>query len=375
MTMPELRPALPLWAIAALALSVSSCSHSDAFTPADPSTDQPFSSSPPIRLTLNPLADLTPSWFPDGSAFIYAFGDGFSRLQNDQCLGIMAPTGGTRRDICNTGAFATDSTDTFSFPAVSAGGQLAYVRASKPITAQNDRFVALVYGPLDDPAHFATIRTIPFQGGSTFYTSIEDLTWLGESRLALLGTIDTSIQCADPPFCNLNLLIRSGRDILLADLTGGTAGIIAVPGTAWATSVARGGSDDEIFYTVAASSQVFRLTLSGGSATLAHDFLARGIARDVSVAGNRLAAVVGGAVTVYDDGAGNPIQQDGAGHLVIVDLVTGAEQELSAPFTLFRHPALAPDGSSVVAEALRVIVNGADTVAAGSPDLTQFPLR
>ena len=375
MTMPELRPALPLWAIATLALSVSACSHSDAFTPADPSTDQPFSSSPPIRLTLNPLADLTPSWFPDGSAFIYAFGDGFSQLQNDQCLGIMSPTGGSRRDICNTGVHSEDSTDTFAFPAVSAGGQLAYVRASKPITAQNERYAALVFGPLNDPAHFTTFRTFPFQSGPTLYTSTEDPTWLGESRLALLGTIDTSIQCADPPACLTNLLIRSGRDILLADLAGGAAAITTVPGTSWATSVARGGSDDEVFYTVAASSQVFRLTLSGGSPALVHDFLAGGIARDVSVAGSRLAAIVGGAVTVYDDGAGNPIQQGGAGHLVIVDLVTGAEQELSQPFTLFRHPALAPDGSSVVAEAYRVFVSGVDTVVAGSPDLTQFPLQ
>jgi hypothetical protein len=258
---------------------------------------------------------------------------------------------------------------------VSAGDQLAYVRASKPLRAQDDRYVALVYGPLNDPAHFATVRTFPFQSGSTFYTSAQSLTWLGETRLALLGTLDTSIQCADPPVCNINLLIRSGRDILLADLTGGTASISAVPGTSWATSVARGSSDDEIFYTVAGSSQVFRLSLSGGSPELAHDFLARGIARDVSVAGNRLAAVVGGAVTVYDDGAGDPIQQDGAGHLVIVDLVSGTEQELTPPLTLVRHPTLAPDGSSIVAEVYRAVFNGVDNVAVGSPDLVQFPLQ
>lgn len=375
MTMPELRPALPLWAIATLVLSVSSCSHSDTFTPADPSTDQPFATSPPIRLTLNPLADRTPSWFPDGSAFIYAFSDGFSQLQNDQCLGIMSPTGGTRRDICNTGAFADDSTDTFAFPAVSSGGQVAYVRGSKPISAQTDRFVALVYGPLNDPAHFVTVRTLPFQSGSTFYTSAEDLTWLGETRFALLGTLDTSIQCADPPQCSVNLLIRSGRNILLAYLTGDTPSVGAIPGTSWATSVARGSSDDEIFYTIAASSQVFRQRLSGGTAELVHDFLARGIARDVTVAGRRLAAVVGGSVTVYDDGAGNPIQQDAAGHLVLVDLDTGSEQELSAPLTLFRHPTLAPDGSSVVAEAYRAFANGADTVVVGPPDLMQFPIQ
>ena len=384
MMMPVLRPALPLSAIAALVLTVTSCSHSDAFTPADPATDQPFSSIPPVRLTYSPLADLTPAWLPDGSAIIYAFGDAVSRLQNDQCLGIMPPTGGSRRDICNLGPFASDSTDTFSSPAVSAGGQLAYVRGSKPLTAQDERYLALVSGPLSDPARFATARTFPFQADGAFYTTAEDLSWLGDTRLLVLGMTDTSILCADPPVCSFSVLVRSGRDILLADLVAGGAVLTPLPGTAWATSVARGGSDAEFYYTVAASSVVRRAALTGGASSVAHDFGAGGIARDVTVAGSRMAAVVGGFVTVYDDGAGNPIQQDVAGHLVLVDLGSGAEQELTAPLTLFRHPALAPDGSSVVAEAYPLHVTqfplpgggvGADTTVGGPADLMRFPLQ
>lgn len=384
MMMPVLRPALPLGAIAALVLSATSCSHSDAFTPADPATDQPFSSTPPVRLTYSPLADLTPSWLPDGSAFIYAFGDPVSRLQNDQCLGIMSPTGGTRRGICNLNPFASDSTDTFSSPAVSAGGQLAYVRGSKPLTAQDERYLALVYAPLSDPAQFVAARTFPFQGDGAFYTTAEDLSWLGETRLLLLGMTDTSIQCADPPACSFAVLVRSGRNILLADLADGGAVMTPVPGTTWASSVARGGSDAEIYYTVAASSAVLRAALPGGASSVAHDFGSGGIARDVTVAGSRMAAVVGGFVTVYDDGAGSPIQQDVAGHLFLVDLGTGTEQELTAPLTLFRHPALAPDGSSVVAEAYPLRVTqfplpgggvGADTTVSGPPDLMRIPLQ
>lgn len=384
MMMPVLRPALPLCAIAALVLSVTSCSHSDAFTPADPATTQPFSSTPPVRLTFNPLADLTPAWLPDGSAIIYAFGDAVSRLQNDQCLAIMAPTGGTRRNICNLDPFASDSTDTFSSPAVSANGELAYVRGSKPLTAQDERDLALVYGPLGDPARFATARTFPFQGDGAFYTTAEDLSWLGESRLLLLGMTDTSIQCADPPACSVSVLVRSGRDILLADLVAGGAVITPIPGTAWATSVARGGSDAEMYYTVAASSAVRRASLPAGAATVAHDFGTSGIARDVTVAGVRMAAVVGGLLKVYRDGSGDPVQDDVAGRLFLVDLATGDEQELVAPLTLFRRPALAPDGSSLVAEAYPIIITDirapgggiirVDTTVSAPPDLMRFAL-
>ena len=384
MTIPVLRRALPFCSLTALVLSAASCSHSDAFTPADPATDQPLSSTPPVRLTYNPLADVTPSWLPDGSAFIYAFGDAVSGLQHDQCLGIMAAAGGTRRDICNLSPFASDSTDTFTSPAVSAGGRLAYVRASKPTAALNDHSLALVYGPLADPASFAVARSLPFQGDGAFYTTVEDLSWLGEGRLLLLGMTDTSIQCADPPACNVSLLIRSGHDILLADLVAGGAVMTPLPGTSWASSVTRGGSDEEMFYTVAGSSQVLRGALGAASPTVAHDFVTGGIARDVTVAGARMAAVVGGLVRVYDDGSGNPIQQDVAGRLFLVDLGTGGEQELVAPLTLFRHPALAPDGSSVVAEAYPIHVTqfpqpgggvGADTAVVGGPDLMRFPLQ
>ena len=384
MTMPVLRCALPLCSLAAMVLSASSCSHSDAFTPADPATTQPFSSTPPVRLTLSLLADLTPSWLPDGSAFIYAFGDPVSRLQNDQCLAIMAPTGGTRRDICNVGPFASDSTDTFSSPAVSAGGELAYMRGSKPLAAQDERYLALVYGPLSDPAQFATARSFPFQADGAFYTTAEYISWLDESRLLLLGMTDTSIQCADPPACTSSVLVRSGRDILLADLVAGGAVMTPIPGTTWATSVTLGASDAEMYYTVAGSSAVRRAPLPVGTESVAHDFGAGGIARDVTVAGVRMAAIVGGLVKMYDDGSGNQIQQDVAGRLVLVDLGTGDEQELVAPETLFRHPALAPDGSSLVAEAYPVSITeirapgGAvirvDTTVTGAPDLMRFEL-
>ena len=165
MTMP-LDPHRPIVSVAAsVILLLTACSHSDPFTPHDSSLTEPLVAGLPIRLTYNPGASVMPAWNADGTRIIYAFSDAESRQQNDQCLGILPAGGGTlTRRICNTAPFAGDSTDTFSWPAISAGGRLAYVRASRPVAARNDLSTRLVVGPLENPGSFSTARTIPLSG-------------------------------------------------------------------------------------------------------------------------------------------------------------------------------------------------------------------
>ena len=85
------------------------------------------------------------------------------------------------------------------------------------------------------------------------------------------------------------------------------------------------------------------------------------------------------------DSDGNPIQQDRGGRLFVVDLASGTARELPKPATIFRNPALAPDGGSVVAEAYHLTILShpqgegfplvVDTVVTGTPELWEFPLR
>ena len=387
MMMPELRSALPLSAIAALVLSATACSHSDAFVPADPSTDQPLVATPPLRLTYSALADLTPAWLPDGTGFIYAFGNAESRQQNDQCLGIMGGSGGSLRSvICNPAPFASDSTDTFSWPAVSPGGRLAYVRASRPLSARTDLTTTLVVGPLNDPSVYIRARSFPFQGSAgQFYLAAADPAWLADDRLAFLGLIDTSVFCPDPPLCRADpILVRSGRDILLADISGDAVTITPVSGTAWATSVTAAPGEDQIYFTVAGSSRVLQKLAPEGPVATVYDFGPTGIVRDVQAAASgRFVAIVGGLLRVFTE-QGNSIQQDNGGRLFVVDPETGTASELAAPATIFRNPSLAPDGGSVIAEAYHLTITPrpgpggvtvADTVVTAGPDLWEFSLR
>ncbi len=357
------------------------CTHSDAFTPHDSSTSEPLVAATPTRLTYNPQADVDPFWLPDGTGIIYAWGTGGALPgDRDQCLGELPATGGSLRNVlCNHGPFASDSIETLAWPAVSPGNRLAYSRTSRFRTGLVDA-TALVVGSRAVPDSFDFVRRFPFQIGSSFYLAPAYTSWLSDSLLVFIGLTDTPVPCPAP--CT-GILVRSGRDILRADLQGGSALVTAVPGSAWATSVARAGPAD-IYFTTAGSSQVFRQELGGGASTSVHDFGPGGIARDVQVANNRLAAIVGGLVQLRPDNT-STIQDDIAGRLFIVDLASGTERELAAPATLFRHPALSPDGAEVVVEAFPLRLDEirgpagtlirVDTTVTGGPDLWMFPTQ
>lgn len=375
------RPFRPL-AILILLSALSACSHSDAFSPHGNATSEPHVDAVPTVLTYNTADDLTPAWLPDGSGFIYAFGT--TTRERDQCLGVMPATGGRlTEEICNPGVKAVDSTDTFVWPAVSSGNLLAYMRSSRPVSAQKDLNAVLVTAPLANPNAVTRLRTFPYQGPDAFYLTATSPAWLSESRLAFIGMVDTNVPCENQIVCQF-ITIRSGHDIVVAELTGGAALMQTISDTKWASSVAASSDPAVVYYTTAGSSKVFQFNVSGGGATAIHDFGTAGIARDVHAAGGKMAAIVGGVVKIWSDGlTTDPIQQDAAGRLFIVDMGSGAEQEIAVPEMLFRHPALSPDGSRVVVEAHPInvsvvrdandVIIRVDTLVLGGIDLWEFP--
>ncbi|MGE5145082.1 MAG: hypothetical protein ACM3OA_16745, partial [Acidobacteriota bacterium] len=66
--------------------------------------------------------------------------------------------------------------------------------------------------------------------------------------------------------------------------------------------------------------------------------------------GGRMLAVVGGNVSFIPDSITGGIQRDSGGTIVLVDPNSGSETPLALG-SLFRHPALSPDGKRIVAEA------------------------
>lgn len=325
-----------------LALVVVGCGHEQPFETRGFSSDQPFRPGVPARLTFNPGTDLHPAWTPDGASLLYAWQQSGQPVI-DRCIGEMAATGGTLTGaICNPNPPSADSADLFDLPAVSPGGRLLYVRATSLPGRLAPHAAGIFLATLADPLAATQLLTLPYvvPGGSA-HGGISHSAWVNDSRLIYVG-LEVTYKPASQVTGPADTLI-AGLEIVDLTLGGSQPTITIVPGTYGATSAALSDGKDTLYYTLEQDSIVYRRVLATGQVSVAHDFGARGVARDVTVLGNRLVAVVGGVVQP----PGGPDVPD-AGPLVSVDLDTGAEFILPTETSLlFRRPAFSPAGGTV----------------------------
>jgi hypothetical protein len=361
---------------ACLLAAVLGCSHGEPFTPADQGTDVPFASGSPRRLTFSPADDRTASWLPDGSGIIYS-SERADRRDADRCLQILPPNGGSvRRTICNPLPAYDDSTDRWESPAVNADGRIVYYRAVGWIGLQKGPQLRLMLGRLEDPAAAVELTRVPyFATNGKVHSNVSQIRWLAPSRFVYLAEelfYEGSTFYPDT--------FMTGRDIVHGEVTGETATLTVVHGTDDASSVAVGDDGDTIYFTLGGDTRVYRRALSTGEQTVLHDFGAAGIVRDVQVHGSTLVAVVGRSVHWSDELAHGWVQRDEGGDLAVVDLATGVMTLVSYEETLFRRPAISPDGTRVVVEASpyappHLIADSEYNATNHRPDLWLFDLQ
>ena len=354
---------------AAIILAAAACDHSEPFGSTPDTAGGPLQPGNPTRLTLNPLQDLNPGWLPDGSAILYTF-ERSPVANRDRCLGLMPAGGGTRtRDICNTSDGQLDSTEALGPAAVSLSGRLAYGYAqSVPNALKPDRY-QLRMAPLTDPENFQVIESFPLNIGGQQVGALGAVRWLSDTRLVYLAQQIAYIPPATraPPDT-----VPTGVGLVLVDLATNLPPAL-VPGTAFATSLAVAPEPEMLLFTVAGESTVHRIDLASGRDSIIHDFQALGIARDVALSGDRLLAVVGGAVSFTLDPVLGPVQRDHGGPVYEVDLATGRESLLGGGSTthVFRRPAVSAAGA-VVVEAYRFTVTGGGPVVERVGDLWEY---
>lgn len=338
-----------LWCVA---MAAGGCSHEQPFETPETATDRPFLPGTPVRLTYNPGSDLRPAWLADGGSFLYAWQQlGVPDL--DRCLGEMSASGGTRtRTVCNPNPAAVDSVDLFDSPSASPDGRLLLIRGTSNPGAIAPNQAGVFLGTLPDPLAAAKVLNLPYTvPGGRMHGTISTARWLGETRVLYVGqSVIYSRECSG---CPLDTLV-TGLEVVEMDLGGPQPSLSVVPATYGASSAALSAGRDTLYYTLINDSRVFRRALTTGQVAVVHDFGALGIARDVTVLGARLVAVVGGEVRYTDDPVLGPIQPDGGGNLLSVDLGTGAETVLPVDQpTVFRRPEFAPGGGPV-----RLVVEG-----------------
>lgn len=337
------------WGLVCLAFA---CTHDQPMSVGSFTPGGPRGGVVPLQLTYNPGEDLGPVWLPDGSGFFYTM-ERFDRDDKDRCLVLMATGGGTiEREICDRTPAADDSVDGYSAAAFTTAGQLVYVRATASLAAgwpvaPHDQ--QLVVGTLPDPF---TVRrllpNIPYPAPSgRIHQGVAQVRWLDDTSLVYVGQ-----QVSYPAVCMSCVLrdtLASGLEIVRLDFGSATPVLRVLPGTTQASSVTVAGHDT-LFFTINGDTRILRLTLADDAVTLVHDFGGGNIARDVQAGGGRVLAVVGGNVSFIPDSITGGIQRDSGGTIVLVDPNSGNETPLALG-SLFRHPALSPDGKHIVAEA------------------------
>jgi hypothetical protein len=310
-------------------IAVLGCAHTDPGAPSDSHITGAFDPTPPIRLTLNPGQDHWPAWTADGQGIWYAFED-LDRSDRDQCLGQLPAAGGTRSiSSCHDAPVAaSDSLDVVLSP-TARGDRIAWVRINSPISSvlpDGGDIVVASTGALATPT---SVRHFPFVSPSgTFQSFGIDLQWLDDSTLAYVGvqmmynsiSRDTTI---------------AGLEVTLVHLGAGAPTVSVVGGTTGAASLAVGATAGRLYFTRDGDSRIFELQLPDTTVLTAFDFGGIGTARDVSVQGSRMLAVVGGP-----DALGGTIYLVAGGSALAVTM----------PGTFWRHPALRPDGRAFAAE-------------------------
>ena len=337
------------WGFVCLAFA---CTHDQPMSIGTYTPGGPFGSVVPLRLTYNPGEDLGAAWLPDGSGFFYTM-ERYDRNDKDRCLALMPASGGSiEREICDPTPAADDSVDAYSAAAISATGRLAYVRATAslnvgwPVTPHDQQ---LVVGTVADPFTVRTLLpSIPYPAPSgRIHQGAGQMRWLNDTSIVYVGQqVPYPAVCMG---CVLRDTLASGLEIVRLDFGSATPVLHVLPGTTQASSVTVAGQDT-LFFTINGDTRILRLTLVDDSVTVVHDFGGGTIARDVQVAGGRVIAVVGGNVSFTPDSITGGIQRDSGGTIVLVNAASGTVTPI-APGSLFRHPALSPDGKHIVAEA------------------------
>jgi hypothetical protein len=340
---------------------LAGCGHGEPFSSRYLPEDGPIGSLQPRQLTRSPGEDQFPSWSPDGSALLYSFVD---PVTMDRCVGQM-PGGGGQVVVfrCPTDDRANDSLDQAIEPMMRGDGSVAWVHLHSARERQIHDGGSLYLGSLDGTRPPRRLWHFPYLAptGSVHFGAT-NLRWMPGDRLLYIG-IDYLIRAVCFG-CKPDTVVIS-REVMLLDASQPSPSPAPIAGTAEATSIWPTADSTGFYFTRAGDARVWQRPLDGGGLpTLVHDFVSGGIVRDVSVVGQRLAAVVGGKVSYGFEESIGLRQLDSGGVLTMVDLSTSAATQIDT--LLYRRPVLSPDGRRLVAERI--------TRPSTHPDLWLFEL-
>jgi hypothetical protein len=336
--------------LGAALLFLAACAHTDLGRVEPPENPPHGGGIYPVQLTLNQYDDRQPQWLPDGSGIIYSTERGDQQYDRDRCIALLPPDGGTQRwRQCQTDGRYVDTTDVWEWPSVGPDGRTVFIKTTGWINAKKVGFPTIALASGKNFAGSHQVRSLPFVTPSGVMEGIGwTFRWLDDHRIVYLGVYQFFQGSTFLPDT-----FYTGQEVMLIDIADPAAPTFTVvPGTQWASSVAVGDDSTSIYYTIGGDSLVYRRHLTSGVVDTVHNFGWNRVARDVSVRGNTLAAIVGDSVIFSFEAPHQQwVQRDEGGGLSVVDLTDGSEVYYTlSPLWQFRHPELSPDGSRLVVE-------------------------
>ena len=245
--------------------SLSGCGHTDPFTSPPYGTDAPFDPAPPVRLTLNPLADRGGAWLPDGSGILYSAQqigrDGSRRLPRPALAHRRTSTGADLRSHGRGRGLHERHRVGRARRRRPARVRRRRARGSVPRLRSRE---GIAIAPTLDPRG-ATIRFSRFPTRSPASRRTHHVTalrWLGPARSASSG--GTSRYLSDCIGCPTAIPSSANLKVVTMDAAGGSAARRRPGNRLRLRALRRGARDDEIYYTLGGDSRVFRRTLSTG---------------------------------------------------------------------------------------------------------------
>jgi hypothetical protein len=222
----------------------------------------PSSSGPDVLLTLNPQQNYWPTLTDDSSAVLYQFIDVNlgSSAPRHRCMGLLPVAGGTRFwQWCDTRATESDSSSSYAAYAMGRDGRLLYVEtltpALFPFQAPDTK---LWLADSAAPFRRRRLATFPVIVGDSTVNWLADLEWTGPRTFIGLG--QQYLPEAGPPIDS----VYRGEFVLRGTIADQGATLVAVPGTAGATSYSFAEGGASIIFTRIDNTNLLKVPAAGG---------------------------------------------------------------------------------------------------------------
>jgi hypothetical protein len=343
------------WTSLLALLAAFGCGHSEGFLTSSSGQSTPFAGGSDIRLTYNGDQDYWPAWTEDSAGVLYAFVP-VGRADHDRCVGLIAPTGGTRSwELCDNQPGHADSTDSFTAFALGTDGRLLYQEVTAKIGAEVPTTRALWLADSARPFTRRKLLVLPIFLGGTSVDWLADLTWTGPADFIGLAQELVPVPHCPPHVCATDDSAFVGKFLVRGHIDAAGATLVPVSGTEGANSYALAEDGHSLVFSQRGGNQLYGVAATGGTSVLLGSVGNQNSITGIACRG-AICVVTTNLLTVLPNQPGVfPSVDTPAGALYRFNISTGAatirrSNAAAGNGAMYSSPLIAPNGTDVIVQ-------------------------